>query len=205
MRKTFSRTASTLAASAALALAPLAARAQSAGPFLGIGAGASRVARTNETAARLGPSLHLRTGWTFNPTVSLVLEGTLNGIGSPNPADPPAADSAINGGAYRNRQLQTGAVLLAVQLGSARTLYVRPGIGIARHAFTVYRPLPADGYAAETGYEGGPAAGVAVGREIAVIPGFPLSVEAMALYSRGEDSTSPRWTAGVQIVRDIRL
>jgi len=202
---TFSRSASILAASAALALAPMASHAQSAGPFLGIGAGASRVARTNETAARLRPSLHLRTGWSFNPNVSLVLEGTLNGIGSPNSPEPPVADSAINGGAYRNRQLQTGAVLLSLQLGNARTLYVRPGIGIARHAFTVYRPLPADGYEAETGYEGGPAAGIAVGREVAVIPSFPLSVEAVALYSRGEDSTSPRWTAGVQIVRDIRF
>jgi hypothetical protein len=39
-----------------------------------------------------------------------------------------------------------------------------------------------------------------VGRRVPV-PGFPLNVEGVAAWSSGEDSTFPRWTTGVQIVR----
>jgi len=198
-----SRSAAFLAAAATLALAPLQAHAQSAehtGFFLGVGAGASRIAEPGAHAARLAPSLHLRAGWSFSPAASLMLEGALNGIGSPNP-DAPPFDEGI-GGTYRNRQLATQSVLASLQLGSARSVYVRPGIGVARHSFTAFRPLPADGYAAETSHEWGAAAGLAVGHELA-IPGFPLRAEAVGQWSHGEDSSSPRWSAGVQFVRVI--
>jgi hypothetical protein len=55
----------------------------------------------------------------------------MNGIGRPNP-DAPPFDEGIDGNS------------------AAR---VRPGIGIARHSFTVFRRLAADGYARETSDE----------------------------------------------------
>lgn len=192
--------------SAVSALSPLGARAhaQSAGPFLGVGAGASRVAEPDVNAARLAPSLNLRAGWAISPTVSVMLEGSLNGIGSPNRVDSAVIDPGMNGGAFRNRQLTTGAVLASVQVGTP-ALYVRPGVGISRHAFTSYYPLPADGYAPETSYESGPAAGLTVGRRVNFIPGFPLQVEAVGMWTGGEDSSGSRWSAGIQFAREFHF
>jgi hypothetical protein len=51
-------------------------------------------------------------------------------------------------------------------------------------------------------WETAPTVGVAVGRRVPV-PGFPLNVEGVAAWSGGEDTTFPRWTTGVQIVRVI--
>ncbi|HET7232296.1 MAG TPA: hypothetical protein VFJ16_19980 [Longimicrobium sp.] len=199
---TITRFVPMVAAAAALALAPLRGHAQSAGPFIGIGVGAGRVAEPEANAARLAPSAHARAGWQLTPNVALMVEGTLNGIGSPNP-DAPPFDPGI-GGTYRNRQLQTGTLLASVQLGGG-SFYVRPGIGVARHAFTVFRPMPEDGYSSETSHEMGPAAGIAIGHMVNAIPGFPVNVEAVGFWSGGEDSSGHRWSAGVQLTRDFHF
>jgi hypothetical protein len=202
MRNIFSRPASILAAAAMLFLAPLHTRAQSAdrtGPFFGFGAGAARIAEPTVNAARFAPSLTMRAGWRIAPKLAVMLETAWNGIGSHNPAGP-NIDPGL--GTYGNRQLNTVAVLASAQLGSD-ALYVRPGIGAGQHAFTSYRPLPADGFAPETSREAGAAASLAVGRYVSAVPGFGLNVEAVAIYTSGEDSSSPRWSAGVQFVRVI--
>lgn len=201
---TLSRPASILAVAAALVLAPSGARAQSAahpGPFVGFGGGAGRIAEPNVNAARFAPSLTLRAGWRFAPKLAVMLETAWNGIGSHNP-EVPNIDPGL--GTYGNRQLNTVAVLASAQLGSD-ALYVRPGIGAGQHAFTSWRPLPADGFEAETSREAGPAASLAVGRYVDPFPGFGLNVEAVAIYTSGEDSSSPRWSAGVQFVRVLRF
>jgi hypothetical protein len=77
---------------------------------------------------------------------------------------------------------------------------VRPGIGVARHAFKVLRPVSNDVIIEATSRETAPAAALAIGRRIG-IPWFPLNVEGVVGWSGGEDSTNPRWTAGVQIAR----
>jgi hypothetical protein len=197
-----SRSISVLAAAAALAFVPLQGRAQAAGPFLGLGVGAGRIAEPEANAARLAPSAQLRAGWRMSPHVALMLDGTLNGIGSPSP-DAPLFDAGINGGSIRNWQLQTAAVLASVQL-SAGGWHLRPGVGVAQHTYTVFRPAPADGYLRDTGHEAKFAAGVAAGRSLN-IPGFPLTVEAAALWSRGHGLSGPRWSTGIQLVHDFQL
>ncbi len=204
MRRVLSRAASFLAAAAMLFLAPPQARAQlagRAGPFVGFGAGAGRIAEPTVDAARFAPSLTMRAGRRIAPKLAVMLETAWNGIGSHNP-EGPNIDPGL--GTYGNHQLNTVAVLASAQLGSD-ALYVRPGIGAGQHAFTSYRPLPADGFEAETSREAGPAASLAVGRYVSALPGFGLNVEAVAIYTAGEDSSSPRWSAGVQFVREIRF
>jgi hypothetical protein len=65
-------------------------------------------------------------------------------------------------------------------------------------------PLANDAIVEEMRGEIGPAAALAVGR-LVPIPGFPLNVEGVATWSQGEDSTRPRWSAGLQIARVIRF
>jgi hypothetical protein len=197
-----SRSASILAIAAALAFAPSTAHAQT-GPFVGVGAGAGRVA--NNSTSKFAPSLHLRAGWGISPTVAVMLEGTMNGIGGRNPDRVESGGLTDSTFSFSNRQLRTGAILASVQLGNPQTLYVRPGVGLAAHAFTAWHPLPADGYEPRTSYEPGLAAGIAVGRRVGLVPGLPLSVEGVAQWTGGEDSTNPRWSAGVQFVSNIGL
>jgi hypothetical protein len=191
----------------ALAASPVATRAAAqAGPFVGAGAGVGRVDEPETGQSRVTPSLHLRAGWAFSGTMALVVEGSMDGIGPtrehPNTLPTFAPGDQPPGTAYN---LRTLSVLASLQAGSPRTIYVRPGIGFARHTFAFYQPLLADGWKLGTEGEWGPAAGLAVGREVSVVPGFPLNVEAVARWSGGEDSSSPRWSAGVQIVRDLHF
>jgi len=65
-------------------------------------------------------------------------------------------------------------------------------------------PLANDGIGEEMRWETAPAVGLAIGRRVP-IPGFPLNVEAAARWSGGDDSTNPRWSTGLQIVRVIRF
>lgn len=190
-------------AAAGLALAPARSHAQAAGPFVGVGAGVSRIAEPDARAARFGPALTGRAGWRFNPTLAVMLEGVWNGVGSRNPSEQ-IIDPGINGGTYGNRQLNTVAVLASVQFGGD-ALYVRPAIGAGQQAFTSWRPLPADGFAPETSREAGAALALAVGRRFSAVGGFPVNVEAVAVYTTGEDSSSPRWSAGVQLAHDFHL
>ncbi|HSU14686.1 hypothetical protein [Longimicrobium sp.] len=180
--------------------------AAQAGPFVGAGVGVARVGEPATDQSRVTPSLHLRAGWALSPTMALLVEGGLDGIGRTRVGIQPLPDLAVIGGPPGiPHNLRTLSVLASLQAGSPRTIYVRPGIGFARHTFASYRPLPTDGWKLETEGEWGPAAGLAVGREVSVIPGFPLGVEAVARWSGGEDSSSPRWSAGVQVVRDVRF
>jgi hypothetical protein len=53
--------------------------------------------------------------------------------------------------------------------------------------------------------EAGPAAQLAVGRTLRLSRRVPVAVEAIGLWSGGEDSTGARWAAGVQVVPMIRF
>lgn len=182
------------------------AAAQHPGPFIAAGVGMARVQEPETRQSRVSPSLHLGAGWAFSGTMALVVEGSVDGIGrtrvvpSTLPGEPTLGQPP--GSAYN---LRTVSVLASLQAGSPRTVYVRPGIGFARHTFAFYAPLPADGWKLGTEGEWGPAAGLAVGREVHVVPGVPLGIEAVARWSGGEDSSSPRWSAGVQLVPRLRF
>jgi hypothetical protein len=209
MRSKLVRTSALLAA--ALAMLPAAAVAQAApaphGLFVGAGAGVGRTTDTGMDVARVGFLLHARAGWRFNRNLALMLESGFN-TGNDRNVDSASVLVIGPGGEpelpTRRVKLGTRSLLLSLQLGNARTLYVRPGVGVASHAFGTYVQQGTDLYLARTGHEAGLAGGLAVGRELP-IPGFPLNVEVVGLYSRGEDSTSPRWSTGLQVVREIRF
>jgi len=198
MRTTLFRTVF-LAAAAAIALAPGNAAAQS-GFFIGVGGGVSNVRDTGAELSTIRPSLHLRAGYAIRPAVALMVEFTQTGIGA-QPRDSVVIDGTV---VRADHQLSTSVLLLSAQLGDPRSVYVRPGIGFGRHAFTAFMPTPGGGYVSETSHEAGIAAGLAVGHEFA-LSGFPISTEATALWTSGEDSSSPRVSLGVQLVHDIRF
>jgi hypothetical protein len=202
MHSTCSRLAGILALVAATAAAPHA-HAQAAEPrgfLVGVGGGVSLVNEPAVDASHFGAALNLRAGWRLGPSAAVMLEATMNAHGSR------AADSVqviAPGGPYFehfSRSLQTESLLASVQLGSPASFYVRPGVGIARHGFRVLRPLGNDMIIEAMEWEIAPAAALTVGRGIP-IPGFPLNLEGVVGWSGGEDSTNPRWTAGVQIAR----
>jgi hypothetical protein len=88
-------------------------------------------------------------------------------------------------------------------VGSPRTFYVRPGVGLARHAHPSFEQR-GDLVIATNDFDWGLAAGVAAGREVPV-PHFPVNVEVATFLSRGEDNTNSRWTTAVQVVREIHF
>jgi hypothetical protein len=188
---------------AALAFAPQHVRAQS-GPIVGLGAGVSGVAETGNAASRAGVAFHLRAGWQASRMVSVMLESNLDGMGGVHFSSDPLIDPSSS------RQLGTVSLLASVQLGNRSSVYVRPGIGIARHTFSFLESRMSPGgnsdlILLESSNEWGPAAGLTVGHEMRVIPGFPLNIEAVAHWSGGEDSTGERWIGGLQIVRELRF
>jgi hypothetical protein len=104
----------------------------------------------------------------------------------------------------RPRTLNTISVLAAVQVGLPGELYVRPAAGLAWHSFPVYH-LGTDAPTVDVREEAGPAAQLAIGRTLRLSRRVPVAVEAIGLWSGGEDSTGARWAAGVQVVPMLRF
>jgi hypothetical protein len=207
MNSICSRLAGILALAAATAAAPHA-HAQAAdtrGFLVGVGGGASLV---NEPAADLshfGAAVHLRAGWRLGPSTAVMLEASMNALGSRVADSVQVSDPTF--GPYfdhYSRSLQTESLLASVQFGGPASFYVRPGVGVARHGFRVLKPISNDEIIEAMEWEMAPAAALTVGRAVP-IPGFPLNVEGVVGWSGGEDSTNPRWTAGVQIARVIQF
>jgi hypothetical protein len=195
-----------LAAAAAL---PLPAHAQQ-GPFVGFGVGVGNVKDQNLNQHRVGVMLHARAGWGFSRSSAVILEGGWFGLGDEQASTndvvfvtPPAGegDWAV---VRHPRVLQTMSLLASVQVGLPGDLYVRPGVGVAWHSFPVYH-VDSDAMSAEMSEEAGPAAQLAVGRTLRLSRRVPVAVEAIGLWSGGEDSTGARWAAGVQVVPMIRF
>jgi hypothetical protein len=101
------------------------------------------------------------------------------------------------------RVLRTGSLLGSVQFQSDSRWLVRPAFGFGAHAFVAYSPdQPGPNRTSYTGHigsEAGPALAFAAGREWRVTGRFSLATEGFFMASRGEDSTSPRQTIGIQI------
>ena len=125
MRITPIRSAALLA-TVALAGLPSQGRAQDAGArgfFVGVGAGVGRTAEPGHDVSHVSPALHLRAGWAFAPSLSLVVEGGANAIGSLETAVNP---NPVVGAQPLAIKLQTEWVLASLQVGSPATFYVRP-------------------------------------------------------------------------------
>jgi hypothetical protein len=206
-----------IAAAVAASLEPSAAAAQRAdglrGPFAGVGIGMGNVRDQGLEEQRLGPMLHGRLGWGLGRSITPMLELGVYGLGDDRPEIGDVVyvyDTPETGGAQTTQVLRTPSVLniysalASVQIGLPRGLYVRPGIGLGFHSFASYR-LDPDAPLAETSQEGGPAAGIALGRTLNALGRFPIAVEGIALWSGGEDSTGSRWVAGLQIVPMLRF
>ena len=193
---------------AAVLVSALPARAQEPqGPFVGFGAGVGNVRDQNFGQHRVGVMLHARAGWSFGRN-AVMLEGGWHGLGddqaSPNDLawlDDTSGEPSV---VHRPRVLQTMSLLAAVQVGLPGELYVRPGLGLAWHSFPVYH-FETDAMWAGMSEEAGPAAQLAVGRTLRLSPRFPVAVEAIGLWSGGEDSTGARWAAGIQVVPMFRF
>lgn len=202
------RSAALAAGLAALALAPSHAHAQTPGglrgPFVGLGVGVENVRDQDLGQHRVGLMLHARAGWGLGSN-AVMLEGAWHGMGDEQAH---VDDIVWVGGeptlARRPKVLQTMSLLASVQVGLPGDLYVRPGVGVAWHSFPVYH-VDSDDQFAELSEEAGPAAQLALGRTLRLSRRFPVAVEAIGLWSGGEDSTGARWAAGVQVVPMLRF
>jgi len=202
------------AAAAALALAPSPGSAQAAGepggPFVGLGVGVGNVQDQNLDQHRVGLMLHARVGWGLGHSVTPMLEFGFHGLGDEQPQNGDVVIIAPSQGGTRTQVvrrpevLQTMSLLASVQVGLPGDLYVRPGVGLAWHAFPVYK-LDGDVQGAGVSNEAGPAAQLALGRTLRLSRRFPVAVEAIGLWSEGEDSTGSRWAAGIQVVPMLRF
>jgi hypothetical protein len=208
MRTLASRSALAAVAAAALATSPAQGQAlPDRGPFVGLGVGVSSVNDPDAGQNRVSPLLHGRVGWGFSHTLAAVVELTAHGLGDDRPQ---TSDLTISpGGATTwNRQpsvLSTVSLLASLQIGEPEQIYVRPGIGLGRHATATYFTDLNSVVRAETSHEAGPAAGLAVGRLFRAAPRIPVAVEVLVLWSHGEDSAGSRWAAGLQVVPQIHF
>jgi len=193
-------------AGALAAALPAVAQAQQ-GAFVGFGAGVGNVRDQEFGQHRVGVMLHARAGWGFGRN-AVMLEGGWHGLGDDQAStnditfldDPSGSPTLVR----RPKVLQTMSLLAAVQVGLPGDLYVRPGLGVAWHSFPVYH-VDTDDMFAEMSEEAGPAAQLAIGRTLRLSPRFPVAVEAIGLWSGGEDSTGARWAAGIQVVPMFRF
>jgi hypothetical protein len=132
----------------------------------------------------------------------------VHGLGDDQPRTSDLTVTNEFGGTQVNRRpvvLNTMSLLASLQVGIREQIYVRPGIGLGRHAFATYL-VGADGVeSAEVSHEAGPAAGLALGRVFNVAQRFPMAVEGLVLWSQGEDSSGSRWAAGVQVVPQLHF
>lgn len=173
--------------------------------FVGVGGGVARVGEPSVGASATGLNLHLRAGWSLRPNVSLLIEGSLNGIDSSRPDSTRVITHDVDYYERFSRTLETQWLLASIQLGNPDQLYVRPGIGVSRHAYLIQQPISNDVMIEATRWETTPAAGLAVGRELP-IPYFPLNLEATVNWSaRGDGQTHSRWSTGVQLARVIHF
>ena len=205
------RTAALAAGLAALTLPASRAAGQSEGalrgPFVGFGVGVGNVRDQNLAQHRVGVMLHARAGWGVGRSTAVMLEAGWHGLGDEQASvsdltwPPGSTDPVVQ---HRPQVLQTMSLLAGVQVGLPGDLYVRPGVGVAWHWFPEYNVLT-DALSAGVSNEAGPAAQLAVGRTLRVSRRVPVAVEAIGLWSGGEDSTGARWAAGLQIVPMIRF
>lgn len=192
-----------LVSAAVLAASPEVAEAQA---FVGVGGNVSMIGQRETDTGATRPGLNGRVGFGVGRGVAVVLEASLYGLGD----DVPQPDDYQGGELiHRPEVLRTDAVLASVQLSLGGGLYVRPGVGLGRHAFASYLVTGSGpeehAYDAEVSHEAGLAAGLAVGTTLQASPRLSVALEAVALFSQGEDSSAGRRVFGLQIVPLFRF
>jgi hypothetical protein len=136
--------------------------------------------------------------------VAVGVEGSAYGLGD----DEPQATNFFPGTTTQENPAEVAGtqVLLAyVQLKTVG-IYLRPGVGLGRHAFAVYTVGAGNEVVdASTSHETGPAVGITVGYSATLSRRVSLGVESVAVLSKGEDSSGARNVLGLRIVPTIRL
>ncbi len=176
--------------------------------FVGAGPAftAVRERETDESAVR--PGVHLLLGrrvWRGATTeVAVGVEGSAYGLGD---QEPEANDFFPGTSTPQRRPLMAGTqVLLAYVQVKTVGIYLRPGVGIGRHAFPVYTFGAGNEVVdASASHEAGPAVGITAGYSATLSRRVSLGVESVAVLSKGEDSSGARNVFGLRIVPTIRL
>lgn len=186
----------------------LAALASSAGAqelparFVTVGVGVSRIDEEETGVSATRPHLRLGVGWRIGRGVAVMLDGAAYGIGDDEPRESDFVDGEF---VRRAKVLGTQTLFAAVHV-EADGFYIRPGLGLGRHAYPAYYVGPGDAVLdAYTGHEAGPAAGVVVGRAFRFGDGMEMGVEGVGVWSHGEDSTGSHWVYGVQVAPRFRF
>jgi hypothetical protein len=168
--------------------------------FVGIGGGASHVSTDRSgVQADTRPSVGARAGY-GGSRVMIVLDWQRHGLGDEEPlvSDWPA--QAVT--PTRSPQvLEADFLLLGAQIYLTRELYLRPALGVGRHAFVSYAGLD-DQPGLDTAYvanEAGPAAGVSMGYHLKVHQRFSLGIEASLLLSSPIEGEGKRTAFGIQV------
>lgn len=208
IRIRFVRGAALLAFASASVLAAGEARAQ--GGLVGLGVGMGNVRDQNLDQQRVSPILHVRAGLALSGRTTLMLEGAYHGIGNDQPRVDdvlfinPTVGETTGTVVRRPKILGTFSLLASLQVDLPGDLYVRPGAGLGWHSFPVYE-LGSDAPKVDVSEEAGPALQLAIGRTVRVSRSLPVAIEAVGLWTQGEDSTGARWAAGIQVVPMIRF
>jgi hypothetical protein len=193
---------------ASMVAAPARAQLSPRGPFVGIGVGVSSVNDPDAGQHRVSPALHGRVGWGFSRSLAAMLELGVHGLGDDQPRNSDLVvlnEFGATEWARRPSVLNTVSLLASLQIGDPEQVYIRPGIGVGRHATATYLVGETGVTGAQVSHEIGPAAGLALGRVFNVAQRFPVAVEGTVLWSHGEDSAGSRWAAGFQVVPQLRF
>lgn len=183
---------------AALAL-PARADAQA---FVGVGVGAANVAEDGPGQSEVRPSLHARLGVGLGRGVALVLEGQAHAL---DDGEVRIDDSGSDAVVQIPTVLGTDVLLLGVQVDVANGVYVRPALGVGRHAFGWSRLEPNGTFTPGEGHEWSLSGGASAGYRVRLGRRVSLAVEASGLWSGGEDSSGDRTVFGLQVIPTLGL
>jgi hypothetical protein len=168
--------------------------------FVGIGGTLAAVHERETDVSALRPGVHLALGYRLGPSVAVGMEGTVYGLGDDEPR---LTDFSPGTGTLERRPEVAGTqVLLAfVQLETAG-IYVRPGIGLGRHAFPAYLVQGPENEVVDAyvSHEAGLAGGIAAGYAVPLGGRASVGFEGAAAWSGGEDSSGSRRVFGLRIV-----
>ncbi len=157
-----------------------------------------------------GPAIDGRISWRTGKHVSI---GALFGFYGMNDEKPGEGDIVPNGVRIITNRVPNVAQVRTwngfVQWTSPSGVFIRPGGGLGFHRFAAYRPYPANTptpqvYLPMEVSEGGLIFSLAAGKEFGRNSRIGFAVEGFFVASSGEDSSSHRTIAGVNVVPLIR-
>ena len=176
----------------------LAAPARAQRAFVGVGAGLGYIHDSGTEESGVRPSIRVLAGYRVASGVSIVLEGTAHGLSED-------ARDFLSESEGETGVLAVQTLLLAARFDLGDDAYLRPGVGLGRHAFAFGIPTSTGGFTFDVSHEAGLAAGLTAGYAVRMGDNFSLNLEGVVAWSGGEDSTSSRVVGGVLVVPTWRF